>query len=69
MRTATVYVTIDGRQFDDATKARDHEDRLHNVWLKENPMWSNFVNAAGEPAVKEARAKVVRDFWEWNYGK
>ena len=69
MRTATVYVTIDGRQFNDAAKAKQYEDGLHAAWLKDNPSWRDFLDAADSREAQAKRAEVVREFWEWNFSK
>lgn len=68
MRQKTVFVAVDGREFPDAVKARDHEERLFRAWLKDNRVWQDFINAA-EGEDRKTRDAVIRDFWEWNYGR
>jgi hypothetical protein len=69
MKTATVYVAVDGRQFNEAAKARDYEEGLFTAWLRDNAIWKDFFHAAGLPEDKQKRREVVRDFWEWNFSK
>ena len=63
MRTQTVWVAVDGRQFANQTQCRDHEDRLFDVWLKEaGKEFAEFIK--DEPR----RREVVREFFEWKQG-
>lgn len=68
MRTQTVYVAVDGRQFNDSKQCKDHEERLFNAWMKENLVYDAFIKA-GDVQDSPRRRAVIRDFWEFNYGK
>ncbi len=67
MKQKTVYEAVDGRTFDDPRGARDHEERLFNAWLKDVTKWPDFLKA--DPDKADQRREVLRDFWEWSYGK
>lgn len=61
MKTQTVYVATDGRQFNNAQQCRDHEERLFDAWLKSQPTFSSFLSVAD---VNPERRQVVREYWE-----
>ena len=65
MRTATVYIAVDGRHFPDPRSCKDHEERLFEVWLKEHPQFKDFLALPEDKAVRRA---VIRAFWEWSTG-
>lgn len=67
MKTATVYVAVDGRQFTEAVHCKDHEERLFHAWLRVNSQYSEFLKS-GSGAASDRRA-VIRDFWEFTYGE
>jgi hypothetical protein len=68
MRQQTIFVTIDGRQFQDAAQANTHEDRLFEVWLKDNPRYADFIKSEDASCRNSSRA-VLQRFFLWNCGK
>lgn len=65
MRTATVFVSVDGRNFNDRKQCEDHEERCFNAWLRDNPVYSKFIHADRDADAR--RRAVLREFWEFHY--
>lgn len=65
--TKTVYVTVDGRNFDDPSKARDYEERLFEQWLKGSSDFSAFLAAQNSDVRPNVRA-FIKTFFLWKEG-
>lgn len=69
MRQEVVFCAVDGKTFKDRQPCEDHEDRLFNAWLKEDPLKLeavNFLKAERANDRNEVGSRaVLRRYWEW----
>lgn len=65
MRQQTMFITVDGRQFDNPNRAKDHEERLFEAWLKAEGSHFRLFLGAVEPNDREITRGVLRAYFLW----
>lgn len=65
MQTKTVYVAVDGRNFDNMMAAKDYEERLFETWLKEEgAKFREFVRTGSDD--HEIARAVFKEYFVWS---